>query len=67
VQKLREAASQDTLQMKKLTQRETALYLEVYDLHQTDKETKKLMFEKSQETLSAHSKILTLRIEVVDL
>ena len=43
--KLREAASQDALQIKKLTQRETALYLELANLRQTDKETKRLLFE----------------------
>ena len=37
------------------------------DLRQTHKETKKLLFEKSQETLSAHSKVLSLRNEVVNL
>ena len=37
------------------------------DLHQTDKETKKLLFKNSQEALSAHSKILTLRTEIVGL
>ena len=47
MQKLREAASQDALQIKKLQQCETALYLEVSDLRQTKKETKKLLFEKS--------------------
>jgi len=47
VLKLREAASQDPLQIKKLTQRETALYLELADLRKTDKETKRLLFEKS--------------------
>jgi len=36
-------------------------------LRQTDKETKKLLFEKSQETMSAHSRILDLRKEVVAL
>jgi len=39
----------------------------VSDLRQTHKETKKLLFEKSQETLSAHSKVLSLRNEVVNL
>ena len=56
MQELKEAASQDDLQIKKLKDRETALYLEVSYLCQTDKETKKLLFEKSQEALSAHSK-----------
>ena len=67
MQGLREAASQDALQIKKLKQLETALDLKVSDLRQTDKETKRLLFEKSHETLSAHSKILTLRTEVVIL
>ena len=55
--KLREAASQDVLQIKKLTQQETALHLELADLRQTDKETKRLLFEKSRKALSAHPKI----------
>jgi len=67
MQEVREAASQDALQIKKLKQRETALYLEVLDLSQTDKETKRLLFEKSQETLSAHSKVLSLQNGVIDL
>ena len=58
--KLREAASQDALQIKNLTQRKTALYLELANLRQTDKETKRLLFEKSQEALSAHAKIMHL-------
>jgi len=65
--KLREAASQDALQIKKLTQRETALHLELADLLHTDKETKRLLFEKSQEVLSAHAKILPLRNKVIEL
>jgi len=36
-------------------------------LRQTDKETKKLLFENSQDTLSTHAKILDLRKEVVVL
>ena len=67
MQKLREAVGQDAFQIKNLSQRETALYLEVSALRQTDKETRKLLFEKSQETLSAHAKILDLRKEVVGL
>jgi len=39
----------------------------VSDLRQTHKETNKLLFEKSQETLSAHSKVLSLRTEFVNL
>jgi len=64
---LREATSQDALQIKKLKQRETALYLEVTDLCQTKKETKRLFFKKSQEALSSHLKVLSLRNEVIDL
>jgi len=39
----------------------------VSDLRQIDKETKKLLFEKSQETLSAHSKVLSPQTEVINL
>jgi len=67
MKELREAASRDALLIKKLIQRETALYLEVSDLRQTDKETKRLLFEKPQETLSVHVKVLSLRNEVIDL
>jgi len=45
--KMREATRQDALQIKKLTQCKTALYLELEDLRQTDKKTKRLLFEKS--------------------
>jgi len=47
MQELKEAASQHALQIKEFKRRETVLYLEVSDLRQTDKETKKLLFEKS--------------------
>jgi len=43
------------------------MYLEVSDLRQTDKETNKLLFEKSQEALRAYAKVLTLRIEIIGL
>ena len=47
MRELKEAASQHALQIKELKRRETVLYLEVSVLRQTDKETKKFMFEKS--------------------
>jgi len=47
VQELREAAISDAIQIKKLNQRDTALYLELANLRQTEKETKRLLFEKS--------------------
>ena len=62
--KLRE---ESTLQAKKSSQRETALHQELENLRQIDKETKKLLFEKSQEALQAQSKILPLRNEVIKL
>jgi len=58
---------ESTLQAKKFSQRETALHQELVNLCQTEKETKRLLFEKSQEALSAHSKILPLRNEVIEL
>jgi len=60
MQELKEAVSQHALQIKELKHRETALYLEVSNLRQTDKETKRLLFEKSQESLGTYSKNLTL-------
>ena len=50
-QKLKEAASQNALQIKELTRRETGRILEMAELRKSDQETKKLLFEKSQETL----------------
>ena len=67
VHKLKEAAGQDALLIKNLSQCEAALYLEVSSLRQADEETKKLLFEKSQEALRAHAKILDHRKEVIDL
>ena len=58
---------ESTLQTKRFTQCETALHQELANLRQTKKETKRLLFEKSQEALSAHSKILPLRNEVIEL
>ena len=37
------------------------------NLRQTDKKTKRLLFEKSQETLSDHAKVLSLRNKVTNL
>jgi len=51
MQKLRGAVSQDTLQVKELKRRETALYLYAADLHKFDLATKKILFEKSEEAL----------------
>ena len=43
------------------------MHQELADLRQSKKETKRLLFEKSQEALLAHSKILPLRNEVIEL
>jgi len=67
MQKLKEAASQDALLIKELKHRETAIYLEVLDLRKYELATKKLLFEKSQEALGAHAKVLDLWTEVVGL
>jgi len=65
--KAREAASEEALQVKDLKHREIALYLEAADLRQFELATKKLLFEKSQEALRAHAKVLDLRTEVIGL
>jgi len=67
MQKLKEAASHNALQIKAFKHRETALYLEVADLHKSETTVKKLLFEKSQEALGAQAKVLTLRTEIIGL
>ena len=67
MQKLKEAASQDALQIKELKHRETAIYLEAANLRKSEIAVKKLLFEKSQEALGAHAKVLTLRTEIIGL
>jgi len=67
MQKLKEAASQDTLQIKELTRRETGRILEMAELRKFDQETKKLLFQKSQETLRIYARNTDLRDEVNDL
>jgi len=67
MQKLKEAASQDAHQIKRLKHRENALYLEAADLHKAELAAKKLLFEKSQEAIVAHAKVLYLRTEVIGL
>jgi len=47
--------------------RETTLNQELSSLRQSEKETKKLLFDKGQETLQLDAKILPLRNRVIDL
>jgi len=56
MKKLREAASQDALQAKELKRRETGMILEMAELRKSDQETKKILFEKSQETLRIYAR-----------
>jgi len=67
MRKLKEAASQDALQIKEFKHRETALYLEATDLRKSEIAVKKLLFEKSQEALGAHTKVLSLRTKIIGL
>jgi len=62
--KLREESA---FQAKTFSQREAALHQELANLRQIEKETKRLLFDKSQEALQAQSKILPLRNEVIKL
>jgi len=64
LQKLREAAGQDALQSKDLKRRETGMIFEMAELRKSDQETKKLLFEKSQETLRIYARNIDLRNEV---
>jgi len=62
--KLREELA---LQAKTFSKRKIALYQELASLWQSKKETKRLLFEKSQEALQSESKILPLLNKVIDL
>jgi len=62
--KLREELA---LQAKIFSKRNAALNQELTSLRQLEKETKRLLFEKSEEALQLESKILPLRNKVVDL
>ena len=61
---MKEAAGQDALQAKELKRRETSMILEMAELRKSDQEIKKLLFEKSQETLRIYAKNTDLRAEV---
>jgi len=62
--KLREELA---LQAKVSSNREAALNQELSSLRQSEKETKRLLFEKSQKALQTESKILPLCNKVIDL
>ena len=57
-------ASKEILQTTELKHRLIGLTLEVDELRQTNRETKKLLFEKSQETLRLYARNGDLRDEV---
>jgi len=67
MQRLREAASKKVLQTKELKRHETGMILEMAELRKSDQETKKLLFEKSQENLRIYSRSTNLRAEVEGL
>jgi len=62
--KLREELA---LQAKAFSNRETAMYQELVNLRQSEKEAKRLLFGKSQEALQLELKILPLCNKVVEL
>jgi len=64
MRKAKELASQEVLQATKLKFRVTGLTLDVEELRKADRETKGLLFEKSQETLRLYSRNGDLRTEV---
>jgi len=55
------------IKTKAFSNRETAMYAEMGSLCQSEKEVKRLLFEKSQEAVQLEAKILPLRNMVVDL
>jgi len=64
VAKLREELA---LQAKAFSNREMAIYQELANLRQSEKEAKRLHFEKSQEALQLEAEILPLHNKVVEL
>ena len=56
-----------SLKTKAFSNRKTAMYQELASLRQSEKEVKRLLFEKSQEIVQLEAKILPLRNKVVDL
>jgi len=64
VAKLREELA---LKTKAFSNCETAMYQELASLRQSEKDVKKLLFEKFQEAVQLEAKILPLRNKVVDL
>ena len=56
--------NQEVFQSTKLKRRVIELTLEVEELRKADRETKGLLFEKSQETLRLYARNDDLRIEV---
>jgi len=55
------------LQAQIFANRETPLNQELSSLRQSEKETKKLLFDKGQKALQLEAKILPLRNKVIDL
>ena len=64
VAKLEEEMS---LNAKTFTNRETAMYVEMASLRQTEKDAKKALQDKSQEAVQLEAKILPLRTNVIEL
>ena len=56
-----------TLKTKAFSNQETAMYQELTSLRQSEKEVKKLLFEKSQEAIELDAKISPLHNKVVDM
>lgn len=61
---MQKAREQEILEIMELKRRSIGMALEVDELRKSDQETKKLLFEKSQETLRLHARNGDLRAEV---
>jgi len=67
MRRAKELANQEVLKVAELKRRVTGLTLEVEELNKADRETKGLLFEKSQETLRLYARNGNLRTKVDDL
>ena len=64
---MQKAGEEDILEITELKRRSTGMALEVDEHHKADRDTKKILFEKSQEALRLYSRNGDLRAELDDL
>jgi len=64
---MRKLEEELALKTKAFSNRETAMYQELASLRQSEKDVKKLLFDKSHEVVQLEAKIFPFRNKVIDL